>query len=273
MDEVAVSGAFDDVRAPQMRFLEEASRLGQVHVLLWSDEVVQALTGRAPKFPAVERRYFLEAARFVTKVTEVDALSTAQALPKVDGARPQVWAVPEKEDSPARRAWCAAHGIVYRVIGLAGLDHFPPPPPVDGAATVGIKKVVVTGCYDWLHSGHVRFFEEASAFGKLYVVVGNDANVRNLKGEGHPLFSQDLRRYMVGSIRYVHQALITTGWGWMDAEPDIALIHPDIYLVNEDGDRPEKLAFCREHGLEYVVLRRLPKEGLERRTSTDLRGF
>ena len=105
------------------------------------------------------------------------------------------------------------------------------------------------------------------------MVVGNDANVRNLKGGGHPLYPQNLRRYMVGAIRFVYQALITSGWGWMDAEPDIAQIRPDIYLVNEDGDKPEKLAFCREHGLEYVVLRRLPKQGLERRTSTDLRGF
>ena len=48
--------------------------------------------------------------------------------------------------------------------------------------------MIVTGCYDWLHSGHVRFFEEVSQLGDLYVVVGNDANLKLLKGEGHPLF-------------------------------------------------------------------------------------
>jgi len=101
----------------------------------------------------------------------------------------------------------------------------------------------------------------------------HDANVRNLKGEGHPLYPEDLRRYMAGSIRYVHQSLITSGWGWMDAEPEIEQLKPDIYLVNEDGDKPEKQAFCTQHGLEYVVLKRLPKPGLQRRSSTDLRGF
>ncbi len=40
------------------------------------------------------------------------------------------------------------------------------------------KKVVVTGCYDWFHSGHVRFFEEVSGYGDLYVVAGSDENVR-----------------------------------------------------------------------------------------------
>jgi hypothetical protein len=59
----------------------------------------------------------------------------------------------------------------------------------------------------------------------------------------------------------------------MDAEPEIALIQPDVYAVNEDGDIPEKREFCRAHGLEYVVLKRTPKEGLPRRQSTDLRGF
>jgi hypothetical protein len=59
----------------------------------------------------------------------------------------------------------------------------------------------------------------------------------------------------------------------MDAEPEIALVNPDLYAVNEDGDKPEKQAFCLEHGIEYVVLRRAPKEGLPRRQSTDLRGF
>ena len=50
--------------------------------------------------------------------------------------------------------------------------------------------MIVTGCYDWFHSGHVRFFEEVSELGDLYVVVGNDANIRLLKGEGHPLFPE-----------------------------------------------------------------------------------
>jgi hypothetical protein len=51
------------------------------------------------------------------------------------------------------------------------------------------------------------------------------------------------------------------------------MVKPDIYAVNEDGDKPEKREFCRKYGIEYVVLRREPKEGLPRRESTVLRGF
>jgi cytidyltransferase-like protein len=169
------------------------------------------------------------------------------------------------------------HGIqyhVFRAVDLAGFPYDPGPlVPADRADPDRHKMAFVTGCYDWLHSGHVRFFEEVSALGDLYVAVGNDASVRLLKGEGHPLFPQAERRYMAGAIRYVKQALITSGQGWMDAAPDIEQLQPDFYVVNEDGDRPEKRAFCADHDLAYVVLKRAPKEGLPRRESTVLRGF
>ena len=43
------------------------------------------------------------------------------------------------------------------------------------------KKVFVSGCYDMLHSGHVAFFEEASGYGDLYVGIGSDKTIRDLK--------------------------------------------------------------------------------------------
>ena len=67
--------------------------------------------------------------------------------------------------------------------------------------------------------------------------------------------------------------LISSGMGWMDAEPEFVKIKPDIYAVNEDGDKPEKGEFCERYGIEYKVLKRTPKAGLPRRMSTQLRGF
>lgn len=265
----AVSGSFDDLRAPGMRFLEAAARLGDLHVYLWSDAVVTRASGKPPKFPEAERKYFLEAVRYVSQVTLVEAFPDKEAL--LEAGRPDV--VAALAGDFAVQEFCDRRGLRCEVIQPERLKGFPPAPEMDQVRRPGRKKVLVSGCYDWLHSGHVRFFEEASQYGELYVIVGNDANVRNLKGEGHPLFPEDLRRYMAGSIRYVHQALITSGWGWMDSEPEVKKLRPDIYLVNEDGDKPEKRAFCAEYGLEYVVLTRLPAPGLEKRSSTDLRGF
>ena len=94
-----------------------------------------------------------------------------------------------------------------------------------------------------------------------------------MKGENHPMFSQEERCYMAGSIRFVKQSYISTGTGWLDAEPELKRLKPDIYAVNEDGDRPEKQKYCQDNGIEYVVLKRLPKAGLPRRQSTVMRGF
>ncbi|MBI5960761.1 MAG: adenylyltransferase/cytidyltransferase family protein [Chloroflexi bacterium] len=270
MMNVVLSGSFDDLRFPQVRLLHEASRLGSVHVLLWSDEMIRAAGGTTPQFSQEERRYFLSGLRYVNQVTLMRGDLNRDEVPAL--ADPQLWVVEAAEDNPQKRAFCKKLGLAYRVLNPADLTDFPLDPVVTSPDPTR-KKVIVTGCFDWLHSGHVRFFEEVSELGDLYVAVGSDANVELLKGKGHPLFNQDHRRYMVQSIRFVTQALVTTGSGWMDAAPEIARIKPDIYAVNEDGDKPEKRAFCQDNGLEYVVLKRVPKDGLPRRESTALRGF
>ena len=269
--QVVVCGGFDDLRSRQLRFLEEAAKLGELTVLLSPDETIQALTGKAPKFPLAERHYFLDAVRYVTRVVPLTTPVDSDALPALDGARPQLWVDEEGATNAARRAFCENHGLDYRVLPAAQLGGFPAPPPMP--STPGRKKVIATGCYDWFHSGHVRFCEEVSAYGDLYVILGHDANIRLLKGEGHPLIAEAERRYVVGSIKYVKQALIASGDGWLDADPEIQRLRPDIYAVNEDGDKGGKREYCQKLGIEYLVLKRTPAPGLPRRSSTDLRGF
>jgi cytidyltransferase-like protein len=274
MKTVLVTGSFDNLRSSDIRLLEEASKLGELCVCLWSDQSILRLEGQLPKFSLTERLYFLNAIRYVSFVEVYpDKVLRVDSIASDSGVQPDIWVVAEAADNPAKRAFCSAQGIEYVVIPEASLRVFPKWQRAEKYPANNRKKVIVTGCFDWLHSGHVRFFEEVSELGELYVGVGHDANLRLLKGEGHPLFSEAERRYMVQSIRYVTEALITSGHGWMDAEPEIEHIGIDIYAVNDDGDKPEKQAFCIKRGLEYVVLKRLPREGLPRRESTKLRGF
>jgi cytidyltransferase-like protein len=269
--QVIVAGGFDDLRSVDLRFLEEAAKLGEVTVLLRTDELLRRLTGLAPKFSLAERLYLLSAVRSVKNVIPTDATAESDELPGALGVQPDVWADREAEAGPARAKICRDRNLVYHVFRARELQGFPEPPPTPPMP--GRKKVVVTGCFDWFHSGQVRFFEEVSAYGDLYVVVGHDANIRLLKGGDHPLLPQDERRYMVGSVRYVKQALISSGNGWLDADPEIQKLKPDIYVVNEEGDKGGKREYCRENGIEYLVLRRVPAPGLPNRSSTDLRGF
>jgi len=266
---ITVSGGFDDIKLRDLRFLEEAARLGELTVLLWPDATLQKITGKTPKFPLAERFYFLNAVRHFGRVIETDASTGFDALPK--NLRTDIWADVEVTANPAREKFAREKKIAYRVFRADELKGFPAPPPLPSAP--GRKKVVVTGSYDWFHSGHVRFLEEVSAYGDLYVIVGHDANIRLLKGEGHPLQPQDERRYVVGSIKFVKQALISSGDGWLDADPEIKKLKPDIYAVNDDGDKGGKREYCRKLGIEYLMLKRTPAPGLPKRSSTDLRGF
>ena len=56
------------------------------------------------------------------------------------------------------------------------------------------KKVFVSGCYDMLHSGHVAFFEEAASYGDLYVGLGSDRTIFDLKGRRTVNSERDMRR-------------------------------------------------------------------------------
>lgn len=134
----------------------------------------------------------------------------------------------------------------------------------------GRKKVFVSGCYDLLHSGHVEFFRQACRYGDLYVGIGSDATV--LKYKNHQtLYPEQERLFMVKSIRYVKDAVINQGTGVMDFIPTVEALKPDRFVVNADGASEEKRRFCEERGIEYIVLDRTPAEGLEARSSTDIK--
>ena len=131
------------------------------------------------------------------------------------------------------------------------------------------KKVFVSGCFDLLHPGHVAFFENAAKFGEVYVSVGSDRTIEGLKHK-KPSINEKERLYMVKSLAFVKDAWIGSGTGILDFEPEIRFAKPDIFIVNEDGDTPEKRALCDKLEVQYVVQQRKPKEGLPERSTTQL---
>lgn len=264
---VVVESSLDNLKSDDVRFLDEAAKLGPLHVRIPSDALLEARNGAAPLFPAAERLFLAQSLRFVESAEIVDT-AVADELAALAGGGAQL-AVREGDQDLGAAA--ERIGLPVTLIGPQARAGFPVADVADPPA--GVPRVVVTGCYDWLHSGHIRFFMDAAEYGALYAVVGSDRNVRLLKGPGHPLQREDERRYMVGAVSSVHRCLVSSGSGWMDAEPEIAWIHPTHYVVNEDGDQPEKQDFCRERGIEYVVLKRVPQAGLPARSSTALRGF
>ena len=132
------------------------------------------------------------------------------------------------------------------------------------------KKVFVSGCYDLLHSGHIAFFQEASLYGDVYVALGSDKTVFELKGRT-PVNSEEERLYMVKSVGCVKDAFVSSGSGMLDFLNEIKTLQPDIFIVNADGNVPAKKKLCEDLGIEYVILERTPHPGLDARSTTDLR--
>jgi cytidyltransferase-like protein len=132
------------------------------------------------------------------------------------------------------------------------------------------KKVFVSGCYDMLHSGHVAFFEEAAQLGDLYVGIGSDKTIFELKAR-KTINSDAERLYMVKSLRTVKDAWINRGSGLLDFLEEIKHLRPDIFFVNADGHTLAKENLCNELGIEYVVSKRIPHGNLPPRSTTALR--
>lgn len=132
------------------------------------------------------------------------------------------------------------------------------------------RRVFVSGCYDMLHSGHVAFFKEASKYGDLYVGIGSDKTIENLKHR-KTVYSEKERLYMVKAIRYVTDAYINRGSGMMDFVDTLDVVRPDVFVVNSDGSSDAKRQLCAERGIEYIELERIPEEGLDARSTTSLR--
>ncbi|HFE65922.1 MAG TPA: cytidyltransferase, partial [Chloroflexi bacterium] len=132
------------------------------------------------------------------------------------------------------------------------------------------KKVFISGCFDLLHSGHIAFFQEAAAYGDLYVAVGSDKTVYGLKGRA-PVNNEDERLFMIKSVKCVKDAFVAQGSGMLDFLEEFRALQPDIFVVNEDGNTPDKKKLCQEYGVKYVVLRREPYANLTPRSTTALR--
>lgn len=132
------------------------------------------------------------------------------------------------------------------------------------------KKVFVSGCFDLLHSGHVKFLSEAAKFGQVIVGIGSDDTVNDLKGR-FPINNESERKYMLESLRSVSEVVINSGSGVLDFEPELRELKPDVLVVNEDGNSPGKESLCEELSIDYKVMERIPGNGLPARSTTSLR--
>jgi rfaE bifunctional protein nucleotidyltransferase chain/domain len=96
----------------------------------------------------------------------------------------------------------------------------------ESAEGAGDGLVVVTGVFDLLHVGHLRFLCAARALGaRLVVGVESDARVRRWKGPDRPIQTQEDRCELLSALRVVDEVFVIEG---ERVEPDyyVELLRP-----------------------------------------------
>ncbi|HMM79471.1 MAG TPA: D-sedoheptulose 7-phosphate isomerase [Pyrinomonadaceae bacterium] len=96
------------------------------------------------------------------------------------------------------------------------------------------KVVFTNGCFDIIHPGHIDLLNKAKALGdKLIVGLNSDASVRQMKGVGRPVVSQEARKAVLLGLKAVDEVVI-----FDELTPDIIIrkLRPDVLV--KGGDWP-----------------------------------
>lgn len=99
----------------------------------------------------------------------------------------------------------------------------------------GRKVVQCHGCFDLMHPGHIKHFQEARGMGDILVVTLTPDKYID-KGPDRPAFSQDLRAESIAALECVNYVAINK---WPTAEETLRLLRPDIYVKGQEFEHLE----------------------------------
>ncbi|MBN1757323.1 MAG: D-glycero-beta-D-manno-heptose 1-phosphate adenylyltransferase [Chitinispirillaceae bacterium] len=125
---------------------------------------------------------------------------------------------------------------------------------VEPLRKMGKTLVTTNGCFDLLHTGHVKYLHDASRLGDILVVgINSDRSVSRLKGPSRPIRNERDRILLIGSLKTVDYAFVFN-------EPDpcafLGVLQPDIHVKGGDyspADLPETAVVERYGGRVVIV--------------------
>lgn len=107
------------------------------------------------------------------------------------------------------------------------------------------KKIAFTnGCFDIVHSGHIRYLEKSKTFADILIVgINSDKSVSKLKGSSRPINTEKDRAFIIAALECVDYVVI-----FEEDTPEklIKFISPDILVKGSDYKKSEVV------GNEYV---------------------
>jgi cytidyltransferase-like protein len=101
---------------------------------------------------------------------------------------------------------------------------------IAGYQAEGKTVALCHGCFDLVHPGHLRHFEEAGRRADVLVVTVTPDRYVN-KGPGRPLFPEQLRLEQVAALEMIHHVALNR---WPTAVETVELLRPDVYVKGSE---------------------------------------
>lgn len=98
-----------------------------------------------------------------------------------------------------------------------------------------MKTVLVGGCFDLLHKGHIIFLKKSKEAGDiLKVLLESDEKIKKRKGEGRPVQTQSIRAKALKKLGFIDE-VISLPFMEKSSEYDeiVKHIQPDVIAVTE----------------------------------------
>lgn len=117
--------------------------------------------------------------------------------------------------------------------------------------------VLVGGCFDILHIGHLRFLKKAKNLGRhLVILLESDEKVKKLKGSSRPWHKQDERAEMLASLEMVDSIiLLKNSPQETDYRNIILTVNPQIIAVTQnDRNMQIKKEHTKSVGADFRII-------------------
>lgn len=113
---------------------------------------------------------------------------------------------------------------------------------LDSIKRGGRKLVLVGGCFDIFHIGHLHFLQQAKRAGDILLVcLESNARVNTLKGVNRPIHDQSERAQILAALEVVDYVLLLPNMSGDKAYTDlINNIRPSIIAVTQNDPIKDK---------------------------------